>query len=121
MVLLDLLPAEIRLEICFYLSPCDLKAVRYVNREMLASATPALFRCAVVGARYHALHAFQKIAECPALSKYVREIAFDGSVYDQGLAKHQGLYRSVSSGSAATKAESSWISFARLGLLLGFL
>jgi hypothetical protein len=88
---LELLPAELQIEILDSLDNSDLKAARAVSRKLCDNASPALFRSIVACARYEALGAFQKISLHPVLQKYVKEIVFDGSLYKQDLAhSHEG-------------------------------
>ena len=89
---LQLLPAELQLDIFGYLDNVSLKAVRAVSRKMRDNASPALFRSVIACARYEALGAFQKISLDPILQKYVKEIVFDGTVYDKQLADSQYVY-----------------------------
>jgi hypothetical protein len=89
---LDLLPAELQLEIFSNLENADLKAARAVSRQLRDNASPALFRSTVACARYVALGTFQKIALDSVLQKYVKEIVFDGTVYNQEVAHNQDLY-----------------------------
>lgn len=86
------LPAEIHIEIFSYLKGSHLKAVRGVCRAFRDNAEPTLFRCVIATARYQSLGAFQKISLFPVFQKHVREIVFDGSVYDKVLAKHEKMY-----------------------------
>jgi hypothetical protein len=100
-------PAKIQLEIFVHLSLCDLKAVQYAPKELRANA-------AVVGARYHTLDTFQRIAKYATLSRYVRELIFDDSVYDGCLAGHGRFCLVYSAASAVTQAGSSLDSYANL-------
>jgi hypothetical protein len=88
----DQLPAELQIEVFTYLKASDLKAARAVSRQFRDNASPALFRSVVACARYMALGAFQNIANHPVLQKYVKEIVFDGSLYDEEIAAHQATY-----------------------------
>ena len=88
----DLLPAEIQIEIFTYLEGSSLKAVRGVCRAFRDNAEPTLFRYVIASARYQSLGAFQKISLFPIFQKHVREIVFDGSLYDQFLAKNEQAY-----------------------------
>jgi hypothetical protein len=91
-VRLDLLPAELQLEIFSNLENTDLKAARAVSRQLRDNASPALFRSVVACARYVALGTFQKIALDSVLQKYVKEIVFDGTVYNRVVAQNQFTY-----------------------------
>ncbi|KZM21742.1 uncharacterized protein EKO05_0001697 [Ascochyta rabiei] len=86
------LPAEIQIEIFSYLQGSSLKAVRKVCCAFRDHAEPTLFRYVIATARYQSLGAFQKISLFPVFQKHVREIVFDGSVYDKILAKDERLY-----------------------------
>lgn len=88
----ELLPAEVQIELFSYLETTNLKAVRGVCRAFRDNAEPTLFRNVIATARYQSLGAFQKISLFPVFQKHVREIVFDGSVYDKMLAKHEQLY-----------------------------
>ncbi len=89
------LPSEIQIEIFTYLegSNTDLKAVRGVCRAFRDNAEPTLFRRVIATARYKSLGELQKISLFPVFQKHVREIVFDGSIYDGGLAKHELYYQ----------------------------
>lgn len=86
------LPSEIQIEIFSYLLGSDLKAVRKVCCAFRDNAEPTLFRSVIATSRYQSLGAFQKIALFPVFQKHVREIVFDGSVYDQMLATREPYY-----------------------------
>jgi hypothetical protein len=86
------LPAEVQIEVFSYLEPSNLKAVRRVCCAFRDNAEPILFRNVIATARYQSLGAFQKISLFPVFQKCVREIVFDGSVYDKVLAKHEQSY-----------------------------
>jgi hypothetical protein len=89
---IKLLPVELQLEIFVYLRTRDLKALRYVTKELRQTAASVLFRRAVVCARYQAFRAFLEIARNPTLSTNVKEIVFDGSVYDGNIAERKAFY-----------------------------
>lgn len=86
------LPAEVQIEIFSYLESSSLKVVRRVCRAFRDNAEPTLFSYVIATARYQSLGAFQKISLFPVFQKHVREIVFDGSTYDQLLAKHEQTY-----------------------------
>lgn len=86
------LPAEVQIEVFSYLDGSSLKAVRAVCRAFRDNAEPTLFRYVIATARYQSLGAFQKISLFPVFQKHVREIIFDGSLYDERLAKHEPSY-----------------------------
>lgn len=88
----DRLPAELQIEVFNYLEASDLKVARAVSRKFRDNASPALFRTVVACARYTAMGAFQNVATHSVLQKYVKEIVFDGSLYDAELAIHEGTY-----------------------------
>lgn len=88
MACLELLPAELQLQIFTYLHGPDVKAARAVSRTLRDNATPALFRSIVACARYQAMGAYQKISLHSIYSNYVKEIIFDGSVYEEMLAEN---------------------------------
>ncbi|KAF1840990.1 uncharacterized protein K460DRAFT_410383 [Cucurbitaria berberidis CBS 394.84] len=88
----ELLPAELQLQIFSYLYSSDVKAARAVSRKLRDNATPALFRTVVACARYQAMGAFQKVALHPVYPTYVKEIIFDGSVYEARLALYEHAY-----------------------------
>ncbi|KAJ4985704.1 DNA excision repair protein ercc-1, partial [Stagonosporopsis vannaccii] len=56
------------------------------------NAEPTLFRYVIATARYQSLGVLQKVALFPVFRKHVREIVFDGSVYDQILATREVDY-----------------------------
>jgi hypothetical protein len=105
---LDLLPAELQLEIFSNLENTDLKAARAVSRQLRDNASPALFRSVVACARYVALGTFQKIALDSVLQKYVKEIIFDGTVYNREVALHQDIYERQNSYHEELQASSSF-------------
>ena len=86
------LPAEVQIEVFSYLEGSTLKAVREVCRAFRDNAEPTLFRYVIATSRYQSLGVFQKISLFPIFQKHVREIVFDGSVYDYWLAKHEPFY-----------------------------
>src|SRR5690242_11041066 len=86
------LPSELQIEIFSFIPNSDLKAVRKVWRAFRDNAEPTLFRYVIATARYQSLGAFQKIALFPVFQKHVKEIVFDGSVYDQMLATREVYY-----------------------------
>ena len=86
------LPSEVQIEIFSYLEGSNLKAVRGVCRAFRDNAEPTLFRYVIATARYQSLGAFQKISLFEVFQKHVREIVFDGSVYNKLLAKHEQSY-----------------------------
>ncbi|CAO2650556.1 Nn.00g018480.m01.CDS01 [Neocucurbitaria sp. VM-36] len=88
----DLLPAELQIQIFNYLQGPDIKAARAVSRKLHDNATPALFRSIVACGRYQAMGAFQKISLHSVYSSYVKEIIFDGSVYEARLARYETTY-----------------------------
>lgn len=91
-MLFESLPAEIQIQIFIYLEGFQLKAVRLVCRAFRDNAEPTLFRSVIATSRYQSLGAFQKISLFPIFQKHVREIVFDGSLYDKTLAKHEKMY-----------------------------
>jgi len=105
---LELLPAELQLDIFSYLDNVSLKAARGVSRKLRDNASPALFRSIVACARYDALGAFQKISLDSVLQKYVKEIVFDASVYDGRLANYQHLYEQQNDKYIDLRATSYW-------------
>jgi hypothetical protein len=93
---LERLPAELQLEIFRHLANRDLKAARAVSRTLCENASLELFRSVVACARYQALGALQKISLNSVLSKYVKEIVFDGSLYSYELAHSVEIYQAQS-------------------------
>lgn len=89
------LPSEIQIEIFSYLKGLHLKAVRGVCRAFRDNAEPTLFQCVIAAARYQALGAFQKISLFPVFQKHVREIVFDGTLYDKLLARNEQFYHNL--------------------------
>jgi len=87
------LPAELQIQIFDYLGTVDVKAARAVSTRFRDNATPALFRGVVACARYQALGACQNVSLHSIYSGYVREIIFDGTVYESNLAYHQCTYQ----------------------------
>ncbi|KAJ8116229.1 hypothetical protein OPT61_g2306 [Boeremia exigua] len=83
---------KVQIEIFSYLQGLSLKAVRGVCRAFRDNAEPTLFRGVIATARYQSLGALQKISLFPVFQKHVREIVFDGSVYDPLLAKYESQY-----------------------------
>jgi hypothetical protein len=103
-----LLPAELQLEIFSHLDNIDLKAARAVSRQLRDNASPALFRSVVACARYVALGTFQKISLDSVLQKYVKEIVFDGSVYNREVALQLDVYERQNGKYDELKASSSF-------------
>jgi hypothetical protein len=88
------LPAELQIQIFSYLERPDLKAARGVSRKFRDNASPNLFTSVVACARYLALSAMQKTSLHPIYQKYVKELVFDGSVYNSALASQFERYKS---------------------------
>jgi hypothetical protein len=105
---LELLPAELQLEIFNYLDNVSLKAARAVSRKLNANASPALFRSVVACARYCALGAIQKISLDSVLQKYVKEIVFDGSLYNNTIAHNESVYERRSGECEHLRVPHSW-------------
>ena len=103
-----LLPAELQIEIFSYLQVSDLKTARGVCRKFRDHASPALFRSILACARYSAMGAFQKISLHSIFPAYVKEIVFDGSVYEADLAKNEQAYERAWSGDSFWQRASFW-------------
>jgi hypothetical protein len=86
------LPAELQIQVFDYLHAADIKRARAVSRKFRDNTTPALFRRVVACARYQALGALQNVSLHSVYSRYVREIMFDGSMYDEQLAYSDRAY-----------------------------
>ncbi|KAF2496324.1 hypothetical protein BU16DRAFT_526822 [Lophium mytilinum] len=86
------LPSELLIDTFAYLDRLDLKAVRGVCRRFAEISTPSIFQRVLVAPRYQALGAFQTIFQHAVYHKYVKEIVYDGSVYDAGLATNEQVY-----------------------------
>lgn len=86
------LPAEIQIQIFGHLQGPTLKVVRRVCRAFRDNAEPTLFRYVIAAARYQTLGAFQKVSLFEVFQKHVKEIVFDGTIYDQLLAKSETAY-----------------------------
>jgi hypothetical protein len=80
------LPAELQIQIFDYLHAADVKSARAVSRKFRDNATPALLRSIVACARYQALGAFQNVSLHSIYAGYVKEVIFDGTIYDAQLA-----------------------------------
>jgi hypothetical protein len=106
--MLELLPAELHLEVFSHLQNGDLKAVRAVSRRLRDNASPALFHSIVACARYEALGAFQNISVHSVLQNYVKEIVFDGSVYHADLANSSERYIKQNNELGSLSASSSF-------------
>lgn len=87
------LPAELQIQVLGYLERPDLKAARSVSRKFRDNASPNLFTSVVACARYLALSAMQKSSLHPVYQKYVKELVFDGSVYNSTLARKYERYK----------------------------
>ena len=93
MAFLDL-PAELQMEIFSYLEHRpDLKNARCVNRKFWENTSPALFRSVLACSRYKALSVVQKVSLHPIYKAYVKELIFDGSVYNSALAGKYERYQ----------------------------
>jgi hypothetical protein len=86
------LPSELLIQTFIYLDRVDLKSVRGVCRLFANTASPTLFQRVLVAPRYQALGAFQNISQHPIYQTYVKEIVYDGSVYDRDLATNENVY-----------------------------
>ncbi|KAF3000109.1 ssDNA endonuclease and repair protein rad10 [Curvularia kusanoi] len=86
------LPAEVQIQVFSYLEVPTLKAVRRVCRAFRDNAEPTLFQYVIAAARYQPLGAFQKISLFEPFQKHVREIVFDGSIYNAQFAMHEPSY-----------------------------
>ena len=86
------LPAELQIQIFDCLHAADIKRARAVSKKFRDNATPALFRSVVACARYQALGALQNVSLHSVYSRYVREIVFDGTMYDVQLAYSDRAY-----------------------------
>lgn len=89
------LPSELQIHIFSYLDRLSLKAIRGVSTKFRDNASPELFRQALACARYQALSTLQKLSLHPIYHTYVKEILFDGSVYDPNIAKNEGRYHQL--------------------------
>jgi hypothetical protein len=87
------LPAELQIHIFSYLQAPDLKAVRGVSTKCRDNASMWLFRNVLTCARYQAMGGFQRISEHPVYRTNVREIVFDGTMYNADLARNEVLYQ----------------------------
>jgi hypothetical protein len=104
----ELLPAELQLEVFSHLDNSDLKAARAVSRKLRDNASPALFRSAIACARYVAMGSFQNISLHPVLQKYVKEIVFDGSIYNSTIATREGMFESQNNRYDHLRTSSFW-------------
>ena len=86
------LPSELLIEIFAYLDRVGLKTIRLVCRLFEETSSPNLFEHVLVAPRYKALGAFQLISQHPIYQRYVKELIYDGSVYDKGLATNERVY-----------------------------
>ncbi|KAF2691262.1 hypothetical protein K458DRAFT_438938 [Lentithecium fluviatile CBS 122367] len=80
-------------EVFSFLEAPDLKAARGVCTKFRDNASVWLFRKLVACARYQAMGAFQRTAEHSVYRTYVKEIVFDGTTYEEQLAKSEILYQ----------------------------
>lgn len=104
----DKLPAELQIEVFRYLDNTDLKAARATSRRSRDNASPILYHSIIACARYLALGAFQKVSVHSLLSKYVKEIIFDGSLYDSIYAMNQDIYCAKNDVIAELRMSSFW-------------
>lgn len=102
------IPAELQIDIFSYLENTDLKAVRSVNTSCRDNASPHLFRSIIACARYQAMGAFQNVALHPVYQKYVKEIVFDATAYEERVAKNERIYLSSSPGEVSWVLHSRW-------------
>lgn len=91
----DQLPAELLIEVFSYLQASDIKTARSVSRKCRDNATPVLFRSIVACARYPAMGAFQSISLHSIYPTYVKEIVYDGSVFEADLAQNEHIYENA--------------------------
>jgi hypothetical protein len=104
----ELLPAELQIAIFSYLDNTSVKAARAVSRKFRDNASPALFRSVVACARYEALGAFQNISTNSVLQSYIKEIIFDGSLYDGNFAQSLPSYEAENDRHDDLRASSFW-------------
>jgi hypothetical protein len=86
------LPAELHFQIFDYLHPSDVKSARAVSKKFRDNATPSLFCSIVACPRYQALGAYQNVSLHSIYSGYVKELVFDGTMYDAQLACNERAY-----------------------------
>ncbi|KAF2472152.1 uncharacterized protein BDR25DRAFT_333557 [Lindgomyces ingoldianus] len=85
-------PAELQMEIFGFLDRPGIKSCRGVCRSFRDNASPCLFGRVLACPRYQALGALQKISLHSVYPRYVKEIVYDGSVYDSCLATNENRY-----------------------------
>lgn len=107
------LPTELQIEIFGYLERLDLKAARGVSRKFRDHTSPSLFQNVVACARYKALSAMQKVSLHPVYQTYVKELIFDGSVYDSALASRFERYQAQADQCDAISTGFRWENMAR--------
>ncbi|KAF2189751.1 hypothetical protein K469DRAFT_658895, partial [Zopfia rhizophila CBS 207.26] len=86
------LPAELQIQIFGYLNRVDLKSIRGVCGVFRDNASPSLFERVLACARYQALGSFQKVSLHSIYQTYVKQIVYDGSVYDESFATSENRY-----------------------------
>lgn len=79
------LPTELKADVLARLEKRDLKSVRLVSREWNALATGPLFDRVYVSCRALDLEVFGNVARHPVIGGVVREVVFDGSVFQKDL------------------------------------
>ncbi|ORY13504.1 hypothetical protein BCR34DRAFT_562004 [Clohesyomyces aquaticus] len=99
------LPAELQISVFGYLDHADLKSVRLASRAFRDNSEQFLFDRTIACARYQALGALQKISRHDIYQKYVKEIIFDGSVYEPQAASKVRVYINKCAAEAPTLNE----------------
>lgn len=85
------LPIEITLAIVELLEFDDLKSTRLLSETWSSCASTILFAAISVSPNKEDLEVFEAITQHPQLSKFVRELTYDGSEFLLHLSKHQYL------------------------------
>ncbi|OCK86393.1 hypothetical protein K432DRAFT_399353 [Lepidopterella palustris CBS 459.81] len=103
------LPSELLIQTFGYLDRVDLKSIRCVCRLFNETASPGLFERVLAAPRYKALGAFQEISKHSIYQTYVKEIIYDGSIYNKGLASSEHMFtRHLTTGPGSAYLLDSW-------------
>lgn len=79
------LPPELKANVLAQLDKRNLKNVRLVSKEWNVLATRPLFKRIYISCRAKDLEVFENITSHPVISKGVRELVYDGSLFQKGM------------------------------------
>lgn len=89
---MERLPHEIVCRIFSYLQSPDLKHARLVSSDLKTAASRHLFSRILIAPRRDVLSVFRRVYEHDTYRLYVKQIVYDGSIYDVSLARSAETY-----------------------------